>query len=62
MPPAAIQDAPGPVSAFHAIHKGFGALLKKTKVVAHYGFVPLVLYLGFQTDPQPSLIQLFLPI
>jgi|NorSeaMetagenome_1021524.scaffolds.fasta_scaffold645968_1 hypothetical protein len=59
MPPAAIQDAPGPVSA---IHKGFGAFLKKAKVVAHYGFVPLVLYLGFQTDPQPSLIQLFLPI
>lgn len=58
MPPAAIQDAPGPVSV---VHKTFGALLKKVKVVAHYGFVPLVLYLGFQSDPQPSFLSLILP-
>ena len=65
MPPAAIQDALVPGSAGH---QTFRALLKKVKVVAHYGIVPLVLYLGFQSgtlaDPsvEPSFISLFVPV
>lgn len=61
MPPAAIAAPPAPVSI---IHTGFGGFIKKFKVVAHYGFVPLVLYLGFESDPdgRVGLLQLFLPI
>ena len=53
-----IAAAPAPVSA---LHKGWSSALKKAKVVAHYGFVPLVLYLGFQSEGQPGFLQLFLP-
>mmetsp|Transcript_131838 Transcript_131838/g.196486 ORF Transcript_131838/g.196486 Transcript_131838/m.196486 type:complete len:80 (-) Transcript_131838:467-706(-) len=43
--------------------KAFNKTLKYAKPVVHYGFVPLVLYLGFQTaETQPTLIQLVLPI
>jgi hypothetical protein len=59
MPPAAIGAPPQPVSI---VHKGFNAFLKKAKVVAHYGFVPFVLYLGFQSEGQPGFLQLILPI
>lgn len=59
MPPAAIADSPAPVSI---IHTGFGEFLKKFKVVAHYGFVPLVLYLGFQCEGNPGFLQLILPL
>jgi len=59
MPPAAIADSPAPVSI---IHTGFGGFLKKFKVVAHYGFVPLVLYLGFQCEGNPGFLQLILPL
>jgi hypothetical protein len=55
----AIENAPQPVSI---VHKGVSTLLKKVKVVAHYGFVPLVLYLGFQSEGQPGFLQLFVPI
>ena len=41
---------------------GLEKCVKKLKFVAHWGFVPLVLYLGFQSDPQPTLLQLILPI
>jgi hypothetical protein len=60
MPPAqhAITNAPPPPSI---LSTGFNKLLKKVKVVAHYGFVPLVLYLGFQADENAHFLQLFAP-
>jgi import receptor subunit TOM7 len=52
--------AKGPIKL---VGQGIESLVKKAKVVAHWGFVPLVLYLGFQSsDPQPTLLQLILPI
>jgi len=59
MPQQALPAPPGPVSL---VHRGVSGLLKKAKVVAHYGFVPFVLYLGFQSDPDRTFLQLFLPI
>mmetsp|Transcript_39486 Transcript_39486/g.79159 ORF Transcript_39486/g.79159 Transcript_39486/m.79159 type:complete len:80 (-) Transcript_39486:473-712(-) len=45
------------------VSKAFNKTLKFVKPVVHYGFVPLVLYLGFETsETQPTLIQLVLPI
>ncbi|XP_074350921.1 mitochondrial import receptor subunit TOM7-1-like [Apium graveolens] len=36
--------------------------LKKAKVVAHYGFIPLIIVVGMNTDPKPSIAQLLSPV
>lgn len=36
--------------------------MKKAKVVAHYGFIPLVILVGMNSDPKPRLAQLLSPI
>ncbi|KAK1601144.1 hypothetical protein QYE76_017525 [Lolium multiflorum] len=35
---------------------------KKAKVVAHYGFIPLVVLVGMRSEPRPSLAQLLSPV
>lgn len=36
--------------------------MKKAKVVTHYGFIPLVIIIGMNSDPKPSLSQLLSPV
>ncbi|KAJ8767784.1 hypothetical protein K2173_020724 [Erythroxylum novogranatense] len=36
--------------------------LKKAKVVTHYGFIPLVIIIGMNSDPKPQLYQLLSPV
>ncbi|XP_019057323.1 PREDICTED: mitochondrial import receptor subunit TOM7-1-like [Tarenaya hassleriana] len=36
--------------------------LKKVKVVAHFGFIPLIIVVGMNADPKPSLFQLLSPV
>ncbi|XP_010545270.1 PREDICTED: mitochondrial import receptor subunit TOM7-1-like [Tarenaya hassleriana] len=36
--------------------------LKKAKVATHYGFIPLVIVIGMNSDPKPHLFQLFSPV
>jgi len=36
--------------------------LKKTKVIAHYGFIPLIIIIGMNSDPKPQLSQLLSPL
>lgn len=36
--------------------------MKKAKVVAHYGFIPLVIIVGMNSDPKPSISQLLSPV
>lgn len=36
--------------------------LKKAKVVAHYGFIPLIIVIGMNTEPKPSIAQLLSPV
>ncbi|CAN8230824.1 unnamed protein product [Cochlearia groenlandica] len=36
--------------------------LKKAKVVAHVGFIPLVIFVGMNSDPKPNLFQLLSPV
>ncbi|VVB09527.1 unnamed protein product [Arabis nemorensis] len=36
--------------------------LKKAKVAAHYGFIPLVIIIGMNSDPKPHLFQLLSPV
>uniref|UniRef100_A0A0D9V348 Mitochondrial import receptor subunit TOM7-1 n=1 Tax=Leersia perrieri TaxID=77586 RepID=A0A0D9V348_9ORYZ len=36
--------------------------MKKSKVAAHYGFIPLIIVLGMTTEPKPTLFQLLSPV
>ncbi|XP_022744791.1 mitochondrial import receptor subunit TOM7-1-like [Durio zibethinus] len=36
--------------------------VKKAKVVTHYGFIPLVIIIGMNSDPKPQLYQLLSPV
>ncbi|KAM7506596.1 hypothetical protein LguiA_017049 [Lonicera macranthoides] len=33
--------------------------LKKAKVITYYGFIPLVIFIGMNSKPKPSISQLF---
>ncbi|OAY35469.1 mitochondrial import receptor subunit TOM7-1 [Manihot esculenta] len=36
--------------------------LKKAKVITHYGFIPLVIIIGMNSEPKPQLYQLLTPV
>ncbi|KAL8247840.1 hypothetical protein R6Q59_009056 [Mikania micrantha] len=36
--------------------------LKKAKVITHYGFIPLIIVIGMNSEPKPSLSQLLSPV
>ncbi|KAI3793192.1 hypothetical protein L1987_35807 [Smallanthus sonchifolius] len=36
--------------------------MKKAKVITHYGFIPLVIIIGMNSEPKPSISQLLSPI
>ncbi|EEF38812.1 mitochondrial import receptor subunit TOM7-1 [Ricinus communis] len=36
--------------------------LKKAKVITHYGFIPLVVIIGMNSEPKPQLYQLLTPV
>ncbi|XP_057421517.1 mitochondrial import receptor subunit TOM7-1-like [Lotus japonicus] len=36
--------------------------MRKAKVVTHYGFIPLIIIIGMNSDPKPQLSQLLSPV
>jgi hypothetical protein len=62
MPQGAITGPSANAGVLGSVHSTFNKLLKTGRTVVHWGFVPLVLYLGCSADPQPSLIQLLFPL
>ena len=36
--------------------------VKKAKVVTHYGFIPLVIIIGMNSEPKPQIYQLLSPV
>ncbi|KAF3437286.1 hypothetical protein FNV43_RR20039 [Rhamnella rubrinervis] len=36
--------------------------MKKAKVITHYGFIPLVIIIGMNSEPKPQLFQLLSPV
>ncbi|KMZ61623.1 putative Mitochondrial import receptor subunit TOM7-1 [Zostera marina] len=36
--------------------------MKKAKVIAHWGFIPLIIVVGMNTEPKPHLSQLLAPV
>ncbi|XP_065875089.1 mitochondrial import receptor subunit TOM7-1-like [Euphorbia lathyris] len=37
-------------------------VMKKAKVATHYGFIPLVIVIGMNSEPKPQLFQLLTPV
>jgi import receptor subunit TOM7 len=37
-------------------------LLKKAKICTHYGFIPLIIIIGMNTEPKPQISQLLSPV
>eukprot|EP00238_Polyblepharides_amylifera_P006953 CAMPEP_0196573982 /NCGR_PEP_ID=MMETSP1081-20130531/3787_1 /TAXON_ID=36882 /ORGANISM="Pyramimonas amylifera, Strain CCMP720" /LENGTH=59 /DNA_ID=CAMNT_0041891863 /DNA_START=125 /DNA_END=304 /DNA_ORIENTATION=+ len=37
-------------------------VLQNSKVVFHYGFIPLIIFLGMNTEPKPSIAELLRPM
>nr|XP_043629308.1 mitochondrial import receptor subunit TOM7-1-like [Erigeron canadensis] len=35
--------------------------MKKAKVITHYGFIPLIIVIGMNSEPKPTLFQLLTP-
>lgn len=35
---------------------------KKAKTIAHYGFIPLIIVIGMNSEPKPMLSQLLSPV
>ncbi|XP_004503550.1 mitochondrial import receptor subunit TOM7-1 [Cicer arietinum] len=36
--------------------------LRKAKVITHYGFIPMIILIGMNSDPKPQLSQLLSPV
>ncbi|MQL85618.1 hypothetical protein Taro_018136 [Colocasia esculenta] len=36
--------------------------MKKAKVAAHWGFIPLIIVVGMNSEPKPQLFQLLSPV
>ncbi|XP_059454738.1 mitochondrial import receptor subunit TOM7-1 [Corylus avellana] len=36
--------------------------VKKAKVITHYGFIPLVIIIGMNSEPKPHISQLLSPV
>lgn len=36
--------------------------LKKAKVITHYGFIPMIIIIGMNSEPKPQLYQLLSPV
>jgi import receptor subunit TOM7 len=37
-------------------------ILKKAKTFTHYGFIPLIIIIGMNTEPKPHISQLLSPV
>lgn len=36
--------------------------MKKAKVITHYGFIPLIIIIGMNSEPKPQIYQLLSPV
>ncbi|KAK7318035.1 hypothetical protein RJT34_02732 [Clitoria ternatea] len=36
--------------------------MRKVKVITHYGFIPMIIVIGMNSDPKPQLSQLLSPV
>lgn len=56
------EDDGGSPSAVRVAKEWTNWAVKKAKVITHYGFIPLVIIIGMNSDPKPSWTQLLSPV
>nr|ABK21382.1 unknown [Picea sitchensis] len=49
-------------SATKAVKEWTTWVMKRAKTVTHYGFIPLVIIIGMNSEPKPSIAQLLSPV
>jgi len=49
-------------SAIKAVKEWTTWVMKKAKIVTHYGFIPMVIIIGMNSEPKPSIAQLLSPV
>ncbi|KAJ8562423.1 hypothetical protein K7X08_011714 [Anisodus acutangulus] len=60
---AAADEDDGAVAMVGKFVKEWGTwTAKKAKVITHYGFIPLVIIIGMNSEPKPSLSQILSPV
>uniref|UniRef100_A0A0E0C4X1 Mitochondrial import receptor subunit TOM7-1 n=1 Tax=Oryza meridionalis TaxID=40149 RepID=A0A0E0C4X1_9ORYZ len=60
--PAADEEQSTAAAAVRFVKEWTTWTMKKTKVAAHYGFIPLIIVVGMRSEPRPSLAQLLSPV
>uniref|UniRef100_A0A0E0JLE0 Mitochondrial import receptor subunit TOM7-1 n=1 Tax=Oryza punctata TaxID=4537 RepID=A0A0E0JLE0_ORYPU len=60
--PAADEEQSTAAVAMRFVKEWTTWTMKKTKVAAHYGFIPLIIVVGMRSEPRPSLAQLLSPV
>ncbi|BAF18360.1 mitochondrial import receptor subunit TOM7-1 [Oryza sativa Japonica Group] len=63
-PPPAAEDPSraAAAAARRSVRKWSTWTMKTAKVAAYYGFIPLVIVIGMNSDPKPSIGQLLSPL
>ncbi|XP_062206229.1 mitochondrial import receptor subunit TOM7-1-like [Phragmites australis] len=62
-PAAAEEDQSSAAAvAVRAVKEWTTWTMKKAKVAAHYGFIPLIIVIGMNSEPKPSIAQLLSPV
>jgi import receptor subunit TOM7 len=56
------EDATTTETAVRLVKEWTTWTMKTAKVAAHYGFIPLVIVIGMNSDPKPSISQLLSPV
>ncbi|KAJ0986319.1 hypothetical protein J5N97_004675 [Dioscorea zingiberensis] len=56
------KGAAGDRSACRCVKEWTTWAMKKAKVVTHYGFIPLIIVIGMNSEPKPQLSQLLSPV
>lgn len=56
------SDASGDRSKIQCLKEWSTWTIKKAKVITHYGFIPLVIIIGMNSEPKPHLSQLLSPV
>ncbi|PAN29600.1 hypothetical protein GQ55_5G235500 [Panicum hallii var. hallii] len=61
-PGAADGEATRAATAVRLVKEWTTWTMKTAKVAAHYGFIPLVIVIGMNSEPKPSISQLLSPV
>ncbi|KAF0919786.1 hypothetical protein E2562_031649 [Oryza meyeriana var. granulata] len=61
-PAAGEEQSTAAAAAMRFVKEWTTWTMKKSKVAAHYGFIPLIIVIGMRSEPRPSIAQLLSPV